>query len=200
MPEDDFDQDDEIREIFIEEAAEVLETIHEFFPKWAANHDNNNALTEFRRGFHTLKGSGRMEGARVVGELAWSIENMLNRVIDKTATPTAVMIGLIEQVLATVPGLVENYNQHEKPGINTVPLMTVADRFAKGQSPTSDELQQAVLWSQGAEAEVDEAIAWARSIKGPTVIEFKVEMEDAVYPMVPAGAALDQMLQGPAKK
>jgi acetolactate synthase-1/2/3 large subunit len=47
--------------------------------------------------------------------------------------------------------------------------------------------------------EVDEAIAWARSIKGPTVIEFRVEMEDAVYPMVPAGAALDQMIQRPMK-
>jgi acetolactate synthase-1/2/3 large subunit len=47
--------------------------------------------------------------------------------------------------------------------------------------------------------EVDEAIAWARSITGPTVIEFKVEMEDAVYPMVPAGSALDQMLQRPIK-
>jgi acetolactate synthase-1/2/3 large subunit len=47
--------------------------------------------------------------------------------------------------------------------------------------------------------EVDEAIAWARSIKGPTVIEFVVEQEEAVYPMVPAGAALDQMLQRPLK-
>jgi len=47
--------------------------------------------------------------------------------------------------------------------------------------------------------EVDEAIAWARSIQGPTVIEFKVEREDAVYPMVPAGAALHEMLQRPAK-
>ena len=47
--------------------------------------------------------------------------------------------------------------------------------------------------------EVDEAIAWARSIKGPTVIEFKVEREDAVYPMVPAGAALHDMIQRPAK-
>ena len=47
--------------------------------------------------------------------------------------------------------------------------------------------------------EVDEAIAWARSITGPTVIEFRVEQEDAVYPMVPAGAALDHMLQRPAK-
>ena len=47
--------------------------------------------------------------------------------------------------------------------------------------------------------EVDEAIAWARSIKGPTVLEFKVEREDAVYPMVPAGAALHEMLQRPEK-
>jgi len=47
--------------------------------------------------------------------------------------------------------------------------------------------------------EVEEAIAWARSIKGPTVIEFKVEREDAVYPMVPAGAALHDMIQRPVK-
>ncbi|HNO30887.1 MAG TPA: biosynthetic-type acetolactate synthase large subunit [Anaerolineales bacterium] len=47
--------------------------------------------------------------------------------------------------------------------------------------------------------EVEEAIAWARSIKGPTVLEFKVEREDAVYPMVPAGAALHEMLQRPMK-
>jgi acetolactate synthase-1/2/3 large subunit len=47
--------------------------------------------------------------------------------------------------------------------------------------------------------EVEEAIAWARSFKGPAVIEFVVEQEEAVYPMVPAGAALDQMLQRPIK-
>jgi acetolactate synthase-1/2/3 large subunit len=48
--------------------------------------------------------------------------------------------------------------------------------------------------------EVDETIAWARSFKGPAVIEFRVEQEEAVYPMVPAGAALDQMLQRPIKQ
>jgi acetolactate synthase-1/2/3 large subunit len=47
--------------------------------------------------------------------------------------------------------------------------------------------------------EVDEAIEWARKTKGPVVLEFKVEREDAVYPMVPAGAALHEMLQRPAK-
>jgi acetolactate synthase-1/2/3 large subunit len=47
--------------------------------------------------------------------------------------------------------------------------------------------------------EVDEAIAWARQTEGPVVLEFCVDKEDAVYPMVPAGAALDQMLQRPVR-
>ncbi|MDO8330357.1 MAG: Hpt domain-containing protein [Fluviicoccus sp.] len=155
MPEDDFDQDDEIREIFIEEATEVMETIHEFFPKWASNFENKNALTEFRRGFHTLKGSGRMVGARVVGELAWSIENMLNRVIDKTATANGVMVNLISAVLEVVPELVENYNQRALPSIHTVPLMELANRFGKGESPTEKELAEAIAWSSQTESEID---------------------------------------------
>ena len=48
--------------------------------------------------------------------------------------------------------------------------------------------------------EVADAIEWARKTKGPVVLEFKVEREDAVYPMVPAGNALDQMLQRPVKQ
>ena len=74
--------DDEIIEIFVEEAEEVLEALDQYFPRWAANTGDETALVEFRRAFHTLKGSGRMVGATTVGELAWSIENMMNRVID----------------------------------------------------------------------------------------------------------------------
>ncbi len=48
--------------------------------------------------------------------------------------------------------------------------------------------------------EVDEAIQWARQTPGPVVLEFRVEKEDAVYPMVPAGASLDQMLRRPVKE
>jgi len=47
--------------------------------------------------------------------------------------------------------------------------------------------------------EVDEAIEWARKTQGPVVLEFKVEQEDAVYPMVPAGAALHEMIRRPVK-
>ena len=47
--------------------------------------------------------------------------------------------------------------------------------------------------------EVNEAIEWARKTPGPVVLEFRVEQEEAVYPMVPAGAALDEMMQRPVK-
>ncbi|MCC6261515.1 MAG: biosynthetic-type acetolactate synthase large subunit [Anaerolineales bacterium] len=47
--------------------------------------------------------------------------------------------------------------------------------------------------------EANEAIEWARKISGPALIEFQVEQEEAVYPMVPAGAALDEMLQRPVR-
>ncbi|MBE0683641.1 MAG: biosynthetic-type acetolactate synthase large subunit [Anaerolineales bacterium] len=48
--------------------------------------------------------------------------------------------------------------------------------------------------------EVGEAIAWARKTRGPVVLEFRVEQEDAVYPMVPAGSALHEMIRRPVKQ
>ncbi len=47
--------------------------------------------------------------------------------------------------------------------------------------------------------EVQETLQWARQTRGPAVIEFVVEREDAVYPMVPQGAALHEMLQRPPR-
>jgi acetolactate synthase-1/2/3 large subunit len=47
--------------------------------------------------------------------------------------------------------------------------------------------------------EVDNAIEWARKTHGPVLLEFRVEKEDGVYPMVPTGAALDQMIRRPLR-
>ena len=47
--------------------------------------------------------------------------------------------------------------------------------------------------------EVEDAIKFARETPGPIVLEFRVEQEEAVYPMVPAGAALDEMLRRPVR-
>ncbi|MBI2390447.1 MAG: biosynthetic-type acetolactate synthase large subunit [Deltaproteobacteria bacterium] len=46
--------------------------------------------------------------------------------------------------------------------------------------------------------QIADAVAWARNTPGTCVIDFRVEQEDAVYPMVPAGAALHDMIRRPA--
>jgi acetolactate synthase I/II/III large subunit len=45
--------------------------------------------------------------------------------------------------------------------------------------------------------EIAAAVEKAESIKGPVLVEFRVEKADIVYPMVPAGADLHAMIRRP---
>jgi acetolactate synthase I/II/III large subunit len=46
-------------------------------------------------------------------------------------------------------------------------------------------------------SDVDEIVTRAREAEGTVLIDFRVEQEDSVYPMVPAGADLDAMIRRP---
>jgi acetolactate synthase I/II/III large subunit len=46
-------------------------------------------------------------------------------------------------------------------------------------------------------AEVEAAVEEARSSNGPFLLNFMVEKEDSVYPMIPAGSALHEMIRRP---
>jgi acetolactate synthase-1/2/3 large subunit len=46
-------------------------------------------------------------------------------------------------------------------------------------------------------AQLEDTVAQARETKGTTLIEFQVEKEDSVYPMVPSGADLAEMIRRP---
>lgn len=48
--------------------------------------------------------------------------------------------------------------------------------------------------------EVAPAINFARETTGPVLIDFRVEKEEAVYPMVPSGADLDAMIRRPIRR
>lgn len=45
--------------------------------------------------------------------------------------------------------------------------------------------------------QIEESVKFAHSHQGPVLIEYVVEKEDIVYPMVPAGAALNNMIRRP---
>src|SRR5690606_15596012 len=81
------DADDFIKEVFVEEFEEELPNLQSEHQAWQEDPENNEqSLTEVRRIFHTLKGSGRLVGAEVIGEFGWKLENMCNRALDGAIT------------------------------------------------------------------------------------------------------------------
>ena len=85
LPEDSYlEQDAEILEIFIEELDEIFVELDPLLVQWIEQPNLQNVLTDIRRHFHTLKGSGRMVGAKSSGELGWTVEDTLNRVLAGT--------------------------------------------------------------------------------------------------------------------
>ncbi len=125
--------DDEILEIFVEEVEEVLGTIAEFFPQWRTDPADVDSRAEIRRAFHTLKGSGRMVGATVVGELAWAIENMLNQVLDDSISASPAMFDLIEAVLERIPEGIETFRQGEQERFIVDELVARAEALTNGE-------------------------------------------------------------------
>jgi chemosensory pili system protein ChpA (sensor histidine kinase/response regulator) len=127
--------DPQFVELFIEEAKEEIASVQKSFPLWDQNPMDLEALSSMRRSFHTLKGSGRMVGARAIAEFAWSIENLLNRIIDKTLSRTPGMMGLLRNSVAALPQLVEQLETGRPATTPTETLMTRAFAYADGRDP-----------------------------------------------------------------
>jgi chemosensory pili system protein ChpA (sensor histidine kinase/response regulator) len=67
-----------MRDIFLEEAREVMQAAREALEQLSRNPGDLGAMTSARRAFHTLKGSSRMIGLKDFGEAAWSCEQLYN--------------------------------------------------------------------------------------------------------------------------
>ena len=120
---DTFDIDEDIREIFIEEVEEVIGDLEDFLPIWQEDAQDLTPLTELRRGFHTLKGSGRMVGAVSISEMAWSIENLLNRLLDKTLSVTDDVVTLITETTKRLPVMLFDFAAQQPPSFD--PALTL---------------------------------------------------------------------------
>ncbi|WP_322845132.1 Hpt domain-containing protein [Pseudomonas sp. B33.4] len=139
-PADEEPVDDELREVFLEETDEVLEVLHEYLPRWTANPQDRDALTELRRAFHTLKGSGRMVRALILGELAWAVENLLNRVLEQSVEPGSVVQQLLTDTVLLLPELINEFatnSQRQRSDVDQ--LAARAHALAKGDEPLAAE-------------------------------------------------------------
>jgi chemosensory pili system protein ChpA (sensor histidine kinase/response regulator) len=126
--------DPELLSLFIEEADEEIATIGRLYPLWAENPADRESLARVRRAFHTLKGSGRVVGARRIGDFAWSVENLLNRVIDGTLERSGPMLATLSEAIAVLPKLVRELGGREDEVEGLSALSARLDAHAAGQA------------------------------------------------------------------
>jgi chemosensory pili system protein ChpA (sensor histidine kinase/response regulator) len=100
------DADPEFIEVFLEEARGELAAVREQLLRWQENLQDHDARAIVRRAFHTLKGSGRMVGATVIGDFAWEYENLLNQILAGKVAASQTIISAIAAAVAALEPLV----------------------------------------------------------------------------------------------
>ncbi len=99
--------DAELLAVYLEEAGEVLNTIAEHLDMAREQPQNMDVLRTIRRGYHTLKGSGRMVGLTRLSEGAWAIEQVMNRWLEDEHAATPDLLTLIDEGRKFFAGAVE---------------------------------------------------------------------------------------------
>jgi chemosensory pili system protein ChpA (sensor histidine kinase/response regulator) len=133
----------ELLDIYLDEAGEVLETINGSLPDCREQPNNRDALTTIRRGFHTLKGSGRMVGLMDLGEVAWEIEQVMNRWLEQQRPASRPLLDLIAQATAAFAKWVEELRAGTLQGeIKAEAIVEFARKLKSGEitEPPAEEV------------------------------------------------------------
>lgn len=187
LPEDSYlEQDAEILEIFIEELDEIFVELEPLLVQWTEQPHQQNVLSDIRRHFHTLKGSGRMVGAKSSGELAWTVEDTLNRVI----AGTIILNADIQRYVQTVFNLYRFKLAHDFKAVQAhqvdfKPLVLLGQQLQQQQSPEpalAELLNLAIDLNHeqvltGLEPEDDAVIATDTQEQAPQQVESVSELE-----------------------
>lgn len=101
------EEDAEMREIFLEEAREVIGNATQALAALAGASDDLGEMTTVRRAFHTLKGSSRMVGLTDFGEAGWACEQLYNARLADQQSADGGLIALTADILAYLSDWVE---------------------------------------------------------------------------------------------
>ena len=153
--------DPEFLQLFIEEARENLARLEVVYPRWEQNPLDGEALRDLRRAFHTLKGSGRMVGARRIGEFSWSVESLLNRVISQTLPRSPEILFVVRDAVAAMPALIDELESGTPAGLDIARIMARADALSGREStalPAVVSAEELAGAQTGAELPAAEAV------------------------------------------
>jgi chemosensory pili system protein ChpA (sensor histidine kinase/response regulator) len=98
--------DDDIREVFLEEAAEKVEAMRHQYVTWSAQRDDGAALASVLAALDSLKSTGRLVGADTLSEVCWVLEAALGACRDGTLTASDEALAVLDAGIEMVDALV----------------------------------------------------------------------------------------------
>jgi len=93
-----FDSDDELTEIFLEEARELMDSLEESLQAWYGHPEDMAVINDLERTLHTLKGGSRLAGAMPMGDLSHAFESLLTGVAKQRIEPAPPVLALARAV------------------------------------------------------------------------------------------------------
>lgn len=171
--------DAELLETYLEEADEVLATVKENLQICRNQPDDHEALTTMRRGFHTLKGSGRMVGLTDLGEVAWAVEQVMNKWLQDEVPATPALLNYIEQACTAFAGWVEQLQSTGSAIVEADDLVATAEMLKS----VSEKFEEPVAELPAAETET-----------APVLVEEESEqVEEILLPVLPVDEVVTEI-------
>ena len=132
MPVSEAAADNELRQIFVEEARDVLDSISEQLEMLRTTRDDQATLTTVRRAFHTLKGSSRMVGFKTVGEGAWAVEQCFNLWLAQERAASDDLLDLAEGAQRVIRDWISQIARNPAAEPDPIPLVRSAQAVREG--------------------------------------------------------------------
>ncbi len=161
--------DAELLAVYLEEAGEVLATIGQSVEQVRGELHNIEELRTIRRGFHTLKGSGRMVGLTRLGEAAWAVEQVMNKWLEEERPATPDLLTLVVEAQSFFGAAVEDLKRGgagpDEAAIvalalqvkSGAPLSAPAEAPETGEEASVEAAEAPAVEDQAASPEIEQA-------------------------------------------
>ncbi|HEY2257505.1 MAG TPA: Hpt domain-containing protein [Variovorax sp.] len=126
-------EEDDLQNIFLDEAREVLHNGLAAVSALNVRADDESELTVLRRAFHTLKGSSRMVGLMDFGEAAWSFEQVLNTWLADKRPATPELLAGTRSALTDFAKWVEAVAGGQAHAWQSAPFRSLAEALRTGE-------------------------------------------------------------------
>ncbi len=191
-------EDDEMREVFLEEAREVVQAARDACAALVDTPADLAQMTTVRRAFHTLKGSSRMVGLTDFGEAAWACEQLYNAwLADQRPADEALLTfttGVLDELSDWVEDIAARRDGGRQP--HAIAAAALALREPSAAAPAPSHEAEATAAARTQESPVEPV-----PVALPEVVENPADASPALaelVPELPTAADLDLPAHAPA--